>query len=274
VNNFEAAVGMPTLQPDDDQVFVRFWNDDAFPEASTNSENLLNFCGIETEVVDFKPPQVVGYEWPDPYISFTVPAPQETNYPTFRELIENLLSSGAAFIYFDDNGSVRYKSFLDPIKPESVIVNESGSDHMNELNVNTSADYAAKFDFYDNYAGVKSISTSRRSYLDGTEIYPTLNLAIKKLNNTNRLFEHVNCIDTDSYLPNINVFYRALDLLMTSRRVTYSLKAFSPHFGVFLGDDVLVKRTKVEDFMRIIGIEKSEREIGFKLLDLKKFPEL
>lgn len=271
VNNFEASYGMAPLNPDEDTIYVRFWNDSASSQASSIVQDLIDFAGVPTETSDFAPDQVIGYEWPDPYLSFNVPSPQETNYPTFRELLEMCLSSAMAFVYFDDNGNIRYKSFLDPIKPSDITVNESGSDPLNELSEKTSNDFNATFDFYDSFSGIKVEGLTRNSYQNGKELYTYL--AVKKLNNTNKQFTHSSCIDTDTYID-IGDFYSALNLMMCSRRVTYSVSAFSPHFGIFLGDDLYVNRTKLAEMMRIIGIQKSEKQINFKLLDLKQFPEL
>jgi hypothetical protein len=148
------------------------------------------------------------------------------------------------------------------------IGNQSGFDPREELNANTSNDFTASFDFYDSYAGVHSQCSTRNNYNNGLAINSYR--AVAKLNNTNRLFTHENCIDVDTY--NANDFYQALDLLMCSRRVTYSVSAFSPHFGLFLGDDLLVNRTKLSQVMRVIGMQKKESGVELKLFDLKDFP--
>jgi hypothetical protein len=278
-NNFEASVGMTgPLDPDGDQVYFRMWNDSADAIASIETQKILIEAGLDVES-SFAPPQG-SPDWYDPYISMSIPAKGESSFPTFSDVVEKILRSALSFIYLDNAGKFRYKSFLDGIYDYADITNQSGSDANDGLNQTNSSKFSVSFDLYDLYAGVKFLmksapqsagffANSPTSYDFGSDINRL------RLYKTNKVYEVESVVDTNG--PDLDDFLKAYTELMTGAQAKYSLGSFSRHFKLYVGDDILVTRTKIlggenSRYMRVVAISKESNESQLKLLDLKHFP--
>jgi hypothetical protein len=97
----------------------------------------------------------------------------------------------------------------------------------------------------------------------------------KALYNSNKYYVVDTLVDTNH--PDLIYFFTAYNSIVTGMNCQYSLDVFSRHFNLYVGDDILVSRTKLigganEDYLRVISIAKSPNESKLKLLDLKMFP--
>lgn len=282
VNNFEAGYsGMGTLDPDTCEVYVRYWNDDYDSKSSSIVKSVLQDSGL-TCADSFAPDQSPA--WPDPQLSFTIPFIGDGSFPTAAEVIEACLKSALAFIYLDNSGEFRYKSFLDGIQADSAdIENQSGQDPDDGISQSNSSSFAVVFDLYDQYVGTRfdlthaPQSTSWNAYF-GSYSFSGPGAAQERLYNTNKMAVIETVIDphNNQGLSSSDFFEKYNDL-MTGRKAEYSLKVFSRHFRLYIGDDILVSRSKLiggenESYMRVISQDKASNEMDLKLLDLKRFP--
>jgi hypothetical protein len=283
VNNFEANhSGMPTLDPDECEVYIRFWNEDYDSKASEITKLALEEAGLECDSA-FVPDQ--SPSWYDPYLTFTVPFIDSVDYPSCQEIVQMALRSAMAFIYFDKFGKIRYKSFLDGIHDDADIENQSGQDHNDAINETNSTRFGVQFDLHDQYIGTyfrfSHLPQSDGQYAGNNDSAYRVGGTdpMKKLYNTNKYYEVDTVLDVNAYgAANVTAFLEAYNKLITGRRAEYSLDVFSRHFKLYIGDDILVSRTKItggvnETYMRVIGISKGVNKSSLKLLDLLGFPK-
>jgi hypothetical protein len=283
VNNFEAGyAGIGTLDPDTHEVHVRYWNDDYDSKASSIVKSVLQASGLSCATA-FVPDQTPA--WPDPRLAFTVPFFGEGSFPAAFDVIEQCLRSALSFIYLDNEGSFRYKSFLDGIQAISTdIENQSGQDPEDAINQSNSSSFSINFDLYDQYIGTRfdlthaPQSTNWNSYF-GSYSFSGPGAAQERLYKSNKMAVIETVIDphNNQGLSSDN-FFDLYNELMTGRKAEYSLKVFSRHFRLYIGDDILVSRAKLtgedsEAYMRVISASKASNELDLKFLDLKRFPK-
>jgi hypothetical protein len=299
-NNFEANhSGMPTLDPDTFEVFGRMWNDDLTDLASDLLEFIISESGL-TPSDDFIPAQnpstpdaYVGRSYPDPMLSFTLPFAGDSELPTFREVIEKILKTTLGFIYFDNSGQVRFKSFLDSsyydtdgVLTDSFIDNQSGKDpRLTGLSIRNSSNFSVNYDLYDLFSGVNFSFNHQPQKLLGVagsfdyteQVFGTLEVSlniVKDFYKTNRKYEVESLADVDALY-----FYNYIEKyvnLINGRRASFNMQALDAK-GVYIGDDLLVSRLKIvgsenESFMKIVSISKGVYTQALTLLDLKRFP--
>jgi hypothetical protein len=281
VNNFEANhSGFGTLDPDISNVYARMWNDEYDSKASSIVKAVLDEAGLVTSS-SFIPNQ--SPPWSDPNLAFSIPFPGESDFPTCREVVEKGLKSALSFIYFDSNGEVRYKSFLDGIQADpDDIENESGQDPNDVINQSNSSNFSVSFDLYDQFIGtyltLPNAPQSSSFYENYADSYRISGVSARELRlyKTNLFYETDSVIDIHG--QDIEDFLEEYNSLITGRRAVFSLTVFSRHFRLFIGDDMLVSRTKIaggvnEGYMRVVAISKGYNESDLKLLDLKRFPQ-
>jgi hypothetical protein len=286
INNFEAGyAGMGTLDPDVHTVFVRYWNDEADAMASDVVLGALEAVGISCNA-DFFPPENTA-TWPNPNLAFTVPFIGESTYPSARDVIEKALRSALAFIYLDSDGTFRFKSFLDGINTTvAEIFNQSGINPDDGLKQSNSSNFSVVLDLYDQYIGTRFSFSHAPQSVNWHQYYPDYTVggdatstAPSRLYKTNKYYETETVIDQHNNQGLSDAtFLETYNGLMTGRRAEYSLKVFSRHFKMYIGDDVMVTRTKIlggenSQYMRAIAINKASNESELKLLDLKRFPK-
>lgn len=294
-NNFEATLGMPTLDPDSMQVFGRLYNDSADGSVSAILEEILGYTDNLIPAGDFAPAQQPGaygswdgQSYPDPICSFTLPFVGQSSMPTFREVIEVLLKTGMGMLYFTSQGLVGYKSFMDSIWINSSgedtsqwIDNQSGVDpDVDGIDATKTAELSVQFDLYDLFTGVDFTFSHNPNLYSATEqSFGTndVNLGVvRRFYKTNKKYAVEIVADRNASHFN-NYIYKYVKLVC-GRRASYSLKAFTT-WGIYLGDDLLVSRAKIvgssnSSYMRVVSLGKGSNEQKLTLLDLKRFPGL
>lgn len=276
VNNFEATVGLPSaLDPASDKVYFRVWTDISTKASEVVKEFIETTNGLlNTPVSDFAPDQ--STPWPDPELSFTIPFAGASEFPVLRDAIEKILKSSMSFIYLDSTGLVRYKSFLDGIysNPENV----SGVDPELELTEKNSAAFKVQFDLFDLYSGV-SFDWTHNPYFynDQVVVEPYGLQAVKALYKTNRTYEVETIVN--AWDLSVTDFLEAFVKLVVGRSAIFELEVFEDHFGLFIGDDIRVARSKIiggenSQMIRVISLYKSVNSHRVGLSDLKRFPTL
>lgn len=281
VNNFEATVGLTTpLDPANDRVYFRLWTDQDTSASKFLYEQLTSFGGslsgvFSVPVGGFAPDQVPE-AWPDPQLSFSIPFAGASDFPTWREIFGKVLKSAMSFVYFDNNGYLRYKSFLDGIydSPENV----SGVNPETALDEDRSANFSVQMDLYDLYAGVNFQWTHNPAWwVSDTLIADEALAPVRALYKTNKLYEVESLVSANA--PSTQAFLQEFMALVVGRTAIYQLDGFNDHFGIFIGDDIRVKRGKIigrenSQMLRVISLNKGVNNISMGLVDLKKFPTL
>lgn len=293
VNNFEANLpGLGTLDPDACEIYGRMYNDSDPGTLTTVLETIVNRTGIIEASATFAPDQQPfapnaynDQSYPDPFVSFTLPFVNDERFPTFREIIERLLKTGFGFLYFDDSGYARYKSWLDGIHEDGdsieYIDNQSGiSPIAGEISEKNSSNYGVRFDLYDMYAGVRFNFTHNPDA--GNLDYGVYGIngvgmkGVQKFYNTNKVYEVESLMDVRASYSTHN--QEEYVKLVCGRRAIHSFTAFTSD-RVYLGDDLLVSRARIvgesnSAFMRVISLSKGVNEQKLELVDLKRFPGL
>lgn len=274
VNNFEATVGVATLDPDTMRVSFRCWYDDFNDIASEQLKRILGMANLPVASSFY--PTTNGAENYDPEICLTIPEIGSQSWPDAKSLIQQVLTSSFMFLYFDRNGELRAKSFLQPIDQDiEDIVNESGFNPFEEINQENSNDYSVSFDFYDTYGGVRSENKAHPNVDDGIFIN-NRTVGYSVMNSTNKVFVHNNILSyRDS--ADLSFIYTLIQDLICTRKAKYSMKVHSVHFPMYLGDDVKLSRPIIlgessSALIRLISIAKRQNDADESYLDLKRIP--
>lgn len=294
-NNFEANhVGLVALDPNECEVFGRLYYNESTGAATDIIKAFVEYAGFNT-AADFCPAQnpavpdaYSGMSYPDPVLSFTVPFVGENSMPSYRDVLELLLKTTMGFVYFDQSGNMRFKSFLDGIHlpgpletvdDDFYITNESGKDPIDDgINQKKSTEFAVQFDLYDLFSGVEfNFSHNPNGFDVSEQSFGTMNNGldgVKRFYKTNKKYQ-VECL-ADNVASKFNNYISKYVKLVCGRRASYSLRAFTT-YGIYLGDDLLVSRAKIlgsdnSSFMRVVSISKASDSQKLTMLDLKRFP--
>jgi hypothetical protein len=272
VNSFESTIALGSnFDPDSDRVFACVMNDSIDTRASQIVKSLLADVGLSVSS-SFMPDQT-PVAWSDPDVAITLPFPGSSDYPTYREIIELILKSAMACIYFDTNGDLRYKSFLQAIQEDSDDTeNQSDFDVTNQITQKNSKDFSVSFDLWDLYTGAVfnfthcRISNYGFEYAIAQHFYKTKNLYT------------VECI-LDPTRVSTGTYITEYSKLVVGRSASYSLTALSEHMGLWIGDDIQVKRKNLlggsgQETLRVLGHKKTLTGHQINFTDLKKFPTI
>lgn len=272
-NNFEALASVAlgaALNPMDDKVYACFMNDDYDARSSQIVKNLLVSLGLEVNA-QFESPEA---GWIDPHLAITVPFPGDSEFPSIKTLVEMALRSSMSAIYFDDNGHLRYKSFMQQIQGAiSDVVNESGFDASDEINQTNSTEFNVKFDLWDLFGGVQFTLTHCADATYHRHQYSV----VQDFYKTTKICEVETVIDPTR--ANALTFLDGYAKLVMGRSAVYSIKALSNHVNMWLGDDVRVSRkalvgSDTAATLRVVSINRDISSARFSLKDLKKFPSI
>lgn len=281
-NNFEANhSGLAVLDPDTCEVFTKFWNESSDTRSSTIAKSILTEAEIPCSST-FMPNQI-DYTWVDPDLSFCIPYVGGSDFPTCKDILDKVLKSSLSFVYFDNVGEMRYKSFLDTIKTPGNIHNQSGQDSSDSMMSSNTAGFSTSFDLYDQFVGTSFkfnfAPQYDNFYAANPEAYTLTDFRALKLYRTNKYYGVESLLDTHD-LPIGLVTYAVLEAynnLIMGRRCVFSLTAFSRHFRLYIGDDILVSRKDLvgnesEVYLRVIASGKGSNDVDYKLIDQKNFP--
>jgi hypothetical protein len=274
-NNFEATLGLtdlPYINPvADEQIFAVFMNDEADAKASTIVRDTLLMMPISVSGL-FLPDQTPP--WIDPELAITLPVPGESGFPSFRTVIELALKSSMSCLYFDNQGHIRYKSFMQAIQsnPED-IDNQSGLDPENAITQKNSNGFSVSLDMWDLYSGAEfDFSHCRMSatYINSYNI-------ARDFYRSGKLYQTETVIDptrkaTASFLEEYTE-------TVMGRSAKFTLTALAEHMGLYIGDDIVVKRNNLiagetQATLRVVSLNKSLSSVKMDFVDLKKFPTL
>lgn len=277
VNGFEsltsAGMGGVPLDPDEDEIFVVMMNDEADAKASSIVKDLLLKAGLAVSG-SFAPPQTPAWNaWSDIELSLTL----DGEMPKYRDLVESCLRSAMSFIYFDTNGAIRYKAFMHPMhSPFNIDLteNQSGFDASDAITQKNSKEFSVKFDLWDLYAGVIFNFTQCRPNRDSLEFSTSM---AKDFYKTQNLFQVETIIDPTRIAA--SAFYFDYARLVTGRSAIFSITALAEQMGLYIGDDIVLKRKNIIDgqtelTLRVVSKNKKQSGASLTLMDLKNFPGL
>jgi hypothetical protein len=248
-------------------------------KASEICEDIVSATDIDT-ALQFAPDQ--SPTWMDPDIVLCLPYIGDSDFPTFRDVVQKILTTSLSCLYFDNEGKARYKSFFDGIYDDvSDIENQSGINPDDSINQSNSKNFSIKFDLYDQYSQVyfKPINAPQSGSASADESeswYLYGGYAESKLYKSNKIYEVETLLDVTKP-PVYGDFFNEYRRLITGRNATYSVDVHSRHFKLYVGDDIKLSRKAIignetEKYVRVVSISKASNESRLKLLDLKRFP--
>lgn len=270
VNGFESIVpglgGVP-VDPDADEVFIVMMNDEADAKASSIVKDLLQKSGLAVSP-SFIPDQTPA--WTDIELAFTL----DGDLPKYRDLVEMCLKSAMSFIYFDSNGWLRYKAFMQTIQSPTNIAltdNQSGLDASDAITQGNSKEFSVSFDLWDLYCGVR-FNFSHCIVVSMIEYSTNMAMDFYK---TENLFD----LDTvvDPTRVGASAFYVDYGKVVMGRSAVFSITALAEHMNLYIGDDVIVRRKNLIDgqaeiTLRVVSKNKKQSGAALDLMDLKRFP--
>lgn len=272
VNVFEAALSMATtLNPFEDQVYAVMMNDDA-DNKSSEIVNTLLIDARMTVNATFAPDQTPA--WTDAELAITIPFPGQSAFPSFREVVELCLKSSMSFLYFDQSGYLRYKSFMQDIQTDPTLTdNQSGFDVQNQINQSNSKGFSVRLDLWDLYGGASFDFSHCKMYYSWIIQYQM----VKDFYQTENLYEVETVIDPTR--ASTSDFLDSYAALVMGRSAIFSVTALAEHMGLYIGDDIemsrrLIQGQAAEATLRVVSLSKSVNEVRMDLMDLKKFPTL
>lgn len=282
VNNFEANhSGLGTLDPDTMTMVGRLWGDGTNKKASEIAKSIIALTALNPSA-SFSP----AGSWIDPQLSFTVPYVGTNSMPTYRDILERILKSSMSFIYFDELGEVRYKSFLhwdgSTTTPSDIssIVNESGQLPADGFTQKNSTGFQVSLDLFDSFTGVDFDFTHNQMLIDANAATLGLTsssglLIAQKLYKTNKRYQVESLVDQN--MTGFGSYIAAYVKLIIGRKATYTVEGFSDRFGIYIGDDLLIARTKLIGGdnsvpMRVVSMSKGVANSKLELIDMRIFP--
>lgn len=274
-NNFEAAYSTlftTPLDPDSDEIFAVLMNDEADAKSSSVVKDLLQKASIPVSA-SFAPPQTPAWNaWADIELALTI----DGDFPKYRDIIEQCLKSAMSFIYVDTAGEFRYKSFMHPMHDPlniSLTQNQSSVDASDDINQRNSKEFSMSFDLWDLHSGVAFNFTQCKAQ-DKVEF--AFNM-VRDFYKTENLYEIDTVIDPTRIAS--QAFMYDYHRLVVGRSAFFSVTALAEQMGLYIGDDIVLKRKKIiagdtEITLRVVSRSKRQTGAAFTLMDLKNFPGL